>query len=68
MRIIFQIAVAAFLSLAVTFSAQGADLRHLINALGGGGYKQTEAQIRAIAAPGDPAAAPVLEALEAGNV
>jgi len=68
MRIIFQIAVAAFLSLAVSFSAQAAELRNLINALGEGGYKETEAQISAIAATGDPAAAPVLEALEAGNV
>jgi urea transport system permease protein len=68
MRIIFQVAVAAFLSLAVSFSAQAAELRDLINALGEGSYKETEAQIGAIAATGDPAAAPVLEALEAGDV
>jgi urea transport system permease protein len=68
MRIIFQIAVAAFLSLAVSFSAHAAELRDLVNGLGEGGYKETEAQIAAIAANADPAAAPVLEAFEAGDV
>ena len=68
MRFFIQIAMAAIVSAAFSLSVQAADLRELINALGTGGYAETEAQIGAIAATGDPAAVPVLEALEAGDV
>ncbi len=68
MRTIFQVVAAAFLTVAVSLSAQAQDLRDLVNGLAEGGYEETEAQIGAIAATGDPAAAPVLEALEQGDV
>jgi len=49
-------------------SAQAADLRELVNALAKGSYSETEAQIAALAATGDPAVVPVLEALAQGDV
>ena len=60
--------VAALVFLTVSFSAQAADLRDLINALAKGGFSDTEKQINAIAATGNPAAAPVLQALSDGDV
>ncbi len=48
--------------------AQAADLRPLVNALGEGSYDDTAAQINVLAATGDPAAAPVLEALGEGDL
>ncbi len=45
-----------------------ADLGELIDGLGVGGYSEIEAQIQAIAATGDTAAVPALEALAAGNL
>ncbi|MBZ0228889.1 MAG: urea ABC transporter permease subunit UrtB, partial [Bauldia sp.] len=46
--------------------AQTADLRSLVDALGQGSFSDTEKQITAIAATGDPTVAPVLEALGDG--
>ena len=43
-------------------------LRPLVNELAEGKYAETEQQIGALAATGNPAAAPVLEALGAGNL
>lgn len=43
-------------------------LRPLINELAKGKYKETEQQIGALTATGDPAVAPALEALGAGNL
>ncbi|MCB1497156.1 MAG: urea ABC transporter permease subunit UrtB, partial [Bauldia sp.] len=70
MRILIQVVLAALICLAATLGvkAQGADLRELVNGLAVGGYDETETQIAAIAATGDPAAVPVLEALAEGNV
>ncbi|ADZ68849.1 urea ABC transporter permease subunit UrtB [Polymorphum gilvum] len=50
--------------------AQGdlAGLRPLIDALARGGFKETEAQVGALAATGNPAVAPALEALAEGNL
>ncbi|KAB2872160.1 MAG: urea ABC transporter permease subunit UrtB [Bauldia sp.] len=48
--------------------AQTADLRSLVDALGQGSFSDTEKQITAIAATGDPTVAPVLEALGDGNL
>ena len=48
--------------------AQTADLRPLVDALGAGGFGDTEMQVAALAATGDPAVAPVLEALGDGNL
>ncbi|KND16465.1 urea ABC transporter permease [Pannonibacter phragmitetus] len=43
-------------------------LRPLVNKLGEGGFKETEAQVGALAATGDPAVAPALEALSSGDL
>ncbi|MEP0582145.1 MAG: urea ABC transporter permease subunit UrtB, partial [Roseibium sp.] len=43
-------------------------LRPLVNALAEGKYKETQKQIGDLAATGDPAVAPVLEALSAGEL
>ena len=48
--------------------AQTADLRSLVDALGQGSFSDTEKQITAIAATGDPAVAPILEALGEGTL
>jgi len=48
--------------------AQDEALRELINALGKGSYSDTEKQVNAIAATGDSAAVPALEALADGNL
>jgi urea transport system permease protein len=65
-------AIAAILLLfaAITTPALAQDtaLRDLINALGEGNYADTEKQVNAIAATGDTAAVPALEALAAGNL
>lgn len=44
------------------------DLRPLVNALAEGGFAETEQQIGALAATGDPAVVPVLQALAAGDL
>jgi urea transport system permease protein len=48
--------------------AHADDLRALVDALAEGDYGDTERQVNALAATGDPAAAPALEALSAGNL
>lgn len=68
MRIFIQVLLAAVISIVLVASPQAADLRSLIDGLAGNDYKKTEAQISAIAATGDPAAVPVLEALDDGKV
>jgi urea transport system permease protein len=56
------------LGIASAAHAQDDTLRDLINALGQGNYAETEKQVNAIAAHGDTAAVPALEALAAGNL
>jgi urea transport system permease protein len=56
------------LGVASAAHAQDDTLRDLINALGQGNYAETEKQVNAIAAYGDTAAVPALEALVAGNL
>jgi len=68
MRIFFQVVLAIAFSIVLAASPRAADLGELINGLAGKDYKETEAQIGAIAATGDSAAVPVLEALQAGKV
>ncbi len=48
--------------------AQDNSLRDLINALGQGNFAETEKQVNALAATGDTAAVPALEALAAGTL
>jgi urea transport system permease protein len=70
-------ALAAYLALTLlcgifadTVQAQSADddLRARLNALASGGFDETQRQIDAIAATGDPRAAPALEALSEGDL
>jgi urea transport system permease protein len=49
-------------------SAHAADLAPLVEALGKGGFSDTEKAVQALAATGDPAVAPVLEALGEGDL
>ncbi len=49
-------------------TAETADLRQLVNALGQGSFKDTENQVAALAATGDPSVAPVLQALSDGDL
>ena len=61
--------VAAFLASPAPTRAQGADLRPLVDALGqDGGFDGLATAIDALAATGDPAAAPVLGALSEGDL
>jgi urea transport system permease protein len=53
---------------ALVWPAVAADLKPLVDALGKGGYEQTSKQVAALAASGDPAAAPILEALANGDL
>ena len=64
----FLAAFVVALGLATAAHADDAALRDLINGLGEGNYARTEAQVNAIAATGDSAAVPALEALAAGNL
>ena len=48
--------------------AAAADLKPLVDALGKGGYEDTVKHVGELAATGDPAAAPVLDALAAGDL
>ena len=48
--------------------ASAQDLRPLVDALGAGGFDETEQAIGALAATGDPRVADVLRALEAGDL
>jgi len=61
-------AVIAALALQLQTAAAQNDLRPLIDALAIGGYDETEVQIGALAATGDPAAVPALEALAEGDI
>jgi urea transport system permease protein len=54
--------------MAAAFPAAAQDLPALVDGLGAGGYSETEKQIEALAATGDPAVAKVLEALGAGEL
>ena len=54
--------------LILTVSALAQDVGTLINALGPGDFKQREAAVSALAASGDAATVPVLEALGANNL
>jgi urea transport system permease protein len=49
-------------------SALAADLKPLVRALGGGGFAEVERAVAALGETGDIAAAPVLEALAAGDL
>ena len=59
--------LAAFLALAAP-SAFAADLAPLVRGLGAGSYADTEKALAKLAETGDPAAAPVIEALQAGDL
>jgi urea transport system permease protein len=59
---------ALVLLMAAAFPAAAQDLPALVDGLGAGGYSETEKQIEALAATGDPAVAKVLEALGAGEL
>lgn len=50
------------------FSQSTDALRPLVNKLGEGGFRDVEAQVGALAATGDPAVAPALEALSSGDL
>ena len=64
--------LAAFLALTapaiVIGEACAADLTPLVRALGVGGYADTEKALAKLAETGDPAAVPVIEALQAGDL
>jgi len=64
--------LAAFLALTapaiVIGDAFAADLPPLVRALGVGGYADTEKALAKLAETGDPAAVPVIEALQAGDL
>ncbi len=60
--------VAFLIFLFLTVSAVAKDVGTLINALGPGDFKQREAAVAALAASGDAATVPVLEALGANNL
>ena len=66
------LALAALLLLLAAIAtpalAQDTALRDLINGLGEGNYAETEKQVNALAATGDTAAVPALEALADGNL
>jgi urea transport system permease protein len=49
-------------------SADAADLKPLVNTLAQGSFEDREKAIEALAATGEPAVAPALEALDAGNL
>ena len=59
--------LAAFLALAAP-SAFAADLAPLVRGLGAGSYADTEKALARLAETGDPAAVPVIEALQAGDL
>ncbi|SMH48209.1 urea ABC transporter permease subunit UrtB [Azospirillum agricola] len=53
---------------ATSTAALAADLRPLVQALGTGGYAGTEKALAQLSEAGDPAAVPVIEALQAGDL
>ncbi|MBS0546517.1 MAG: urea ABC transporter permease subunit UrtB [Proteobacteria bacterium] len=58
----------ALVTLAVAGTAMAADLATLVGNLAAGGYSERDAAITALAASGEARAAPVLEALSAGEL
>ena len=60
--------IALFALCLVSVPAAAADLKPLVDALGKGGYEETVKHVGELAATGDPAAAPVLDALAAGDL
>jgi urea transport system permease protein len=60
--------VAILLSLLFAASAWAQNVRQLVDALGPGNFKDRAAAVAELAASGDKAAVPVLEALAAGNL
>ncbi|MBX6367246.1 MAG: urea ABC transporter permease subunit UrtB [Rhodospirillales bacterium] len=66
-RLLLALALA-LLAAAVALPAAAEELRGLIDALGRGTFADREKAIAALAGSGEPAAAPVIEALGAGNL
>ena len=60
--------LACLLLLPVPGRADPAALAPLVTALGGGSFDETEKAVAALGALGDPAAVPILEALQAGQL
>jgi len=60
--------IALFALCVASVSAVAADLKPLVDALGKGGYEETLKHVGELAATGEPAAAPVLDALAAGDL
>ena len=69
MRATFRFIAAIVLTFALSGMATAqTDTRTLVDQLGAGGFKETEAAIAAIVQAGDAAAAPALQALAAGDL
>ncbi len=60
--------LALCVAVATTTAALAADLRPLVQSLGTGGYAGTEKALVQLSEAGDPAAVPVIEALQAGDL
>ncbi len=60
--------MAACVAIATTSAALAADLRPLVQTMGSGGYSGTEKALNQLSDAGDPAAVPVIEALQAGDL
>ncbi len=60
--------MAACVAVATTSAALAADLRPLVQTMGSGGYAGTEKALNQLSDAGDPAAVPVIEALQAGDL
>src|ERR1700690_789531 len=68
-RALLQACVGAFALFALfLLPANAADLASIVRSLGQGGYEETAKHIGQLAATGDSAAAPVLQALSDGNL
>lgn len=67
-QLIRSIALAVLLAVTGQAHAQNADLQARVDTLAGGGFDEVERAVGALAASGDPAAVPVLEALAAGDL
>jgi urea transport system permease protein len=73
LRLITHLAAVLVIALSMSLSmsvlaASAQDLRSLVNALGVGGFDETEEAIAALGATGDPAVAPILELLGEGDL
>jgi urea transport system permease protein len=60
--------MAACVAIATTSAALAADLRPLVQTMGSGGYSGTEKALNQLSDAGDPAAVPVIEALQVGDL